>query len=287
MGVLGLRLTWPMASKPQQWAMPPKSPSEARRAQVWKWPADTVDPAGSLWKPAGGASKLVTVGCGSSSKARSPSSPWHTATSARARAARRVAAITIGPALVVCVQGQKCLSGPRSDEVWPPNPHKMDFFAAAKDAMNAASEQASQRVAQAQAGKRLLDDGGPEMEQKIATKAHCRRTTNADTMAVATISDIAAQYEEAMQELTRALATSACTPEERYDFQQLLGLYETRLGDYRQAAQVLSAMPPPAPFVSGEEDDAIKILWARGKARTAQERAQAVSQQAMDAAQRS
>lgn len=164
---------------------------------------------------------------------------------------------------------------------------KMDFFAAAKDAMNAASEQASQRVAQAQAGKRLLDDGGPEMEQKIATKAHCRRTTNADTMAVATISDIAAQYEEAMQELTRALATSACTPEERYDFQQLLGLYETRLGDYRQAAQVLSAMPPPAPFVSGEEDDAIKILWARGKARTAQERAQAVSQQAMDAAQRS
>ena len=63
--------------------------------------------------------------------------------------------------------------------VWPPNPHKMDFFAAAKDAMNAASEQASQRVAQAQAGKRLLDDGGPEMEQKIATKAHCRRTTNA------------------------------------------------------------------------------------------------------------
>ena len=83
----------------------------------------------------------------------------------------------------------------------------MDFFAAAKDAMNAASEQASQRVAQAQAGKRLLDDGGPEMEQKIATKAHCRRTTNADTMAVATISDIAAQYEEAMQELTRALAS--------------------------------------------------------------------------------
>ncbi|KAH8075597.1 hypothetical protein JL721_1611 [Aureococcus anophagefferens] len=143
----------------------------------------------------------------------------------------------------------------------------MDFFAAAKDAMNAASEQASQRVAQAQAGKRLLDDGGPEMEQKIATKAHCRRTTNADTMAVATINDIAAQ--------------------ERYDFQQLLGLYETRLGDYRQAAQVLSAMPPPAPFISGEEDDAIKILWARGKARTAQERAQAVSQQAVDAAQRS
>ena len=93
MGVLGLRLTWPMASKPQQWAMPPKSPSEARRAQVWKWPADTVDPAGSLWKPAGGASKLLTVGCGSSSKACSPSSPWHTATSARARAARRVAAI--------------------------------------------------------------------------------------------------------------------------------------------------------------------------------------------------
>ena len=83
----------------------------------------------------------------------------------------------------------------------------MDFFAAAKDAMNAASEQASQRVAQAQAGKRLLDDGGPEMEQKIATKAHCRRTTNADTMAVSQISDIAAQYEEAMQELTRALAT--------------------------------------------------------------------------------
>ncbi|KAH8051303.1 hypothetical protein JL720_15172 [Aureococcus anophagefferens] len=111
----------------------------------------------------------------------------------------------------------------------------MDFFAAAKDAMNAASEQASQRVAQAQAGKRLLDDGGPEMEQKIATKAHCRRTTNADTMA---------------------------------------------------AAQVLSAMPPPAPFISGEEDDAIKILWARGKARTAQERAQAVSQQAMGPAQR-
>ena len=38
---------------------------------------------------------------------------------------------------------------------------------------------------------------------------------------------------------------------------------------------------------AGEEDDAIKILWARGKARTAQERAQAVTQQAMDAAQRS
>ena len=287
MGVLGLRLTWPMASKPQQWAMPPKSPSEARRAQVWKWPADTVDPAGSLWKPAGGASKLVTVGCGSSSKACSPSSPWHTATSARARAARRVAAI-IGPRLALgCNVVMQAKGAAIEVRVGPPKKHKMDFFAAAKDAMNAASEQASQRVAQAQAGKRLLDDGGPEMEQKIATKAHCRRTTNADTMAVATISDIAAQYEEAMQELTRALATSACTPEERYDFQQLLGLYETRLGDYRQAAQVLSAMPPPAPFVSGEEDDAIKILWARGKARTAQERAQAVSQQAMDAAQRS
>lgn len=160
----------------------------------------------------------------------------------------------------------------------------MDFFNAAKEAMNAASEQASQRMAQAQAGKKMLDEGGPEVEKKLLTKAHCRRTVNADTMCVGQVNDIIAQYEEAMQELTRSLATNACTPEERYDFQQLLGLYETRLGDYKQAAQVLAAMPPPAPFISGEEDDAVKILWAKGKARTAQERADKVMSEAMQAA---
>ena len=57
----------------------------------------------------------------------------------------------------------------------------MDFFKAAQDAMKAAGDAAGQRYETAQAGKRMLDEGGPDLEQKVSTKAHCRRTVNADT----------------------------------------------------------------------------------------------------------
>lgn len=161
----------------------------------------------------------------------------------------------------------------------------MDFVNAAKAAMNAASDAASQRYETAAAGKRLLDEGGPAVGEKIAAKAHCRRTVNADALAAATLNDTVAQYEEAIGELTRALGQGACTPEERYDFQQLLGQYEARANEFREAAKVLRGMPPPAPFISEAEDDAIKILWARGKARTAKERAAEVSASAVSAAE--
>mmetsp|Transcript_5277 Transcript_5277/g.15665 ORF Transcript_5277/g.15665 Transcript_5277/m.15665 type:complete len:175 (-) Transcript_5277:27-551(-) len=156
----------------------------------------------------------------------------------------------------------------------------MDFFNLAKDVMKQASDEVNQRVATAQAGKRLLDEGGPDAEQKIAAKANCRRTVQSDRALGATLADVVRQYEEAGRELNRALASSACTPEERYDFQQLLGLYEQRATDFKKAAAAVSALPPPAPFISAQEEDAIKILWARGQVRTAQERATEVSRQA-------
>ena len=44
----GTRDTAPIVSSPQQWAIPPKGAEDCRKAQVWWWPAATVEPAGSL-----------------------------------------------------------------------------------------------------------------------------------------------------------------------------------------------------------------------------------------------
>ena len=46
--------TAPIVSSPQQCAIPPNGAEDCLNAQVWWWPAATVEPAGSRWKPGGG-----------------------------------------------------------------------------------------------------------------------------------------------------------------------------------------------------------------------------------------
>ncbi len=46
--------TAPIVSSPQQCAMPPNGALLCLNAHVWWWPAATVEPAGSRWKPGGG-----------------------------------------------------------------------------------------------------------------------------------------------------------------------------------------------------------------------------------------
>ena len=84
---------------------------------------------------------------------------------------------------------------------------------------------------------------------------------------------LARDYDDAISKLKASLTTEALQPEEKYDFEQLVGLYEERKAACERASAALANLPPPSPFISQEEEDAIRMLAVKDKYQVAQREA--------------
>ena len=149
---------------------------------------------------------------------------------------------------------------------------------------NKLADQANARYETAVAGKKLLDDGGPPMEQKLVAKAAARRCVQSAVVATSQIDDVIGQYTELLKELNVCATNTAMTAVERAEFAALRTSYVDALSSFQHARAALSKCPPPGILsISPQEDDAISILWAQGKAQTALEHAKQVSDEAVSA----
>lgn len=124
----------------------------------------------------------------------------------------------------------------------------------------------------------MLDDGGPSMEQKISTKAASRRAVQSAAMATSSVDDVIRQYEELIREINVNMSNPAMTDMEKQEFTLLQKTYMDHCSCFQAARAALARAPPPGIMtISPQEDDAISILWASGKCKTAQERGKEVA----------
>merc|ERR1711977_136319 len=100
-----------------------------------------------------------------------------------------------------------------------------------------------------------------------------RKTVEDDGKQVRALDQLARDYDDAISKLKASLTTEALQPEEKYDFEQLVGLYEERKAACERASAALANLPPPSPFISQEEEDAIRMLAVKDKYQVAQREA--------------
>ena len=153
-----------------------------------------------------------------------------------------------------------------------------------QDAMGEAARVANERIDTANRGKKMLDDGGPDVELKLRCKRQCRKTVEDDGKQVRALDQLARDYDDAISKLKASLTTEALQPEEKYDFEQLVGLYEERKAACERASAALANLPPPSPFISQEEEDAIRMLAVKDKYQVAQREASNLAADASAAA---
>ena len=153
-----------------------------------------------------------------------------------------------------------------------------------QDAMGEAARVANERIDTANRGKKMLDEGGPDVELKLRCKRQCRKTVEDDSKQVRALDQLARDYDDAISKLKASLTTEALQPEEKYDFEQLVGLYEERKAACERASAALANLPPPSPFISQEEEDAIRMLAVKDKYQVAQREASNLAADASAAA---
>ena len=153
-----------------------------------------------------------------------------------------------------------------------------------QDAMGEAARVANERIDTANRGKKMLDDGGPDVELKLRCKRQCRKTVEDDGKQARALDQLARDYDDAISKLKASLTTEALQPEEKYDFEQLVGLYEERKAACERASAALANLPPPSPFISQEEEDAIRMLAVKDKYQVAQREASNLAADASAAA---
>jgi len=117
------------------------------------------------------------------------------------------------------------------------------------------AQQAQARVETAQAGKKLLDEGGPDMEAKLLAKKTAADAVNLDKSIVAKLADNAQIYADAAQKMKAAGGD---------DNSALAQAYEARAQALNSALELLTPVPN-APEITTMENDAIQILLAKGK----------------------
>jgi len=163
----------------------------------------------------------------------------------------------------------------------------MEYMNSLSDAISSSYDDASDRVATARSGKRLLDEGGATKEAEIYALNAMRAARWTDDAVTKRLNEDVKQYEEAVKALRKALAapptTTAMRPartEERVPprrpargrprsgrsarrYRKLLKCYEARLKNAKEAARAMAAVKPPLPTATAEEDDACKILWVK------------------------
>lgn len=110
-------------------------------------------------------------------------------------------------------------------------------------------------IAEARAGKQLLDEGGASAELRVLAKKTSRDAVSADIDFVAQIEAIAALYEEAAHLLEQVQA-------QEDGLQSLAPAYRERAGRYRQTGQALSRIPQ-RPEMTSEEVHASRLLPLR------------------------
>lgn len=150
--------------------------------------------------------------------------------------------------------------------------------------MGEAARVANQRIDTANRGKKMLDEGGPDVELTLRCKRQCRKTVEDDAKNVRALDQLSRDYDDAISKIKASLTTDALQPEEKYDFEQLVGLYEERKAACEAAASALMNLPPPSPFISQEEEDAIRMLAVRDKMQVAQREASNLAADASAAA---
>ena len=150
--------------------------------------------------------------------------------------------------------------------------------------MGEAARVANERIDTANRGKKMLDEGGPDVELKLRCKRQCRKTVEDDGKQVRALDQLARDYDDAISKLKASLTTEALQPEEKYDFEQLVGLYEERKAACERASAALANLPPPSPFISQEEEDAIRMLAVKDKYQVAQREASNLAADASAAA---
>lgn len=148
-----------------------------------------------------------------------------------------------------------------------------------------AADSAKARAETAMAGKKLLDEGGPQMEIYLQAKAAARNAVQADAVALAQAADMLAQYETVVTQLESAL-TSDLSDDQKAEIGTLLETFKMRLEGSKGLVDS-TGPPPPLPNISPAEADAIKMLYVKGKVEDAKARSQEVANKAMEKLQQS
>ena len=164
----------------------------------------------------------------------------------------------------------------------------MSMFGSLVDSVKGAGAAAQARVATAQEGNKLLENGGPPMEHKVMAKYLCAAAVQADCVAMAQCDDVAKQLLEAAAAMEKAVTdaslVAALTPAEVHEFKSLSAAYKARAKAMNDATSCLKAGFFTAPVTSPVEKDAATILIVKGKAKYAKDRTNEVAQEAIDRA---
>eukprot|EP00747_Dinoflagellata_sp_TGD_P182602 gnl/TRDRNA2_/TRDRNA2_36910_c0_seq1.p1 gnl/TRDRNA2_/TRDRNA2_36910_c0~~gnl/TRDRNA2_/TRDRNA2_36910_c0_seq1.p1 ORF type:complete len:342 (+),score=89.43 gnl/TRDRNA2_/TRDRNA2_36910_c0_seq1:87-1112(+) len=125
----------------------------------------------------------------------------------------------------------------------------------------AAADATKERVEVAKSAKRMVDEGGPEMAEKLLAKKASMDATSIDEKNVLQLQEAIEAYESAVQKMKDSIGLE---PEESPTFSQLIKDYQSR----SQLLQSVQSGLPPLPevaSVSAEEKDAILYLLANNK----------------------
>ena len=80
-------------------------------------------------------------------------------------------------------------------------PHRQLKNAQVQDAMGEAARVANERIDTANRGKKMLDEGGPDVELKLRCKRQCRKTVEDDGKQVRALDQLARDYDDAISKL--------------------------------------------------------------------------------------
>uniref|UniRef100_A0A7S4VH72 Uncharacterized protein n=1 Tax=Alexandrium monilatum TaxID=311494 RepID=A0A7S4VH72_9DINO len=141
--------------------------------------------------------------------------------------------------------------------------------AQAATAAAAVASTAQERIEIAQGGKKMLDTGGPVVQNMLLAKKTANDAVTLDRSVVAKLTDAAMIYEEAAQKMKASSTESAgggAATNEVTAFNRMAAAYEARAAALKVALETLNAVPE-APEISPVEQDAISILVAKGQYR--------------------
>ena len=73
--------------------------------------------------------------------------------------------------------------------------------------MGEAARVANERIDTANRGKKMLDEGGPDVELKLRCKRQCRKTVEDDSKQVRALDQLARDSDDAISKLKASLTT--------------------------------------------------------------------------------
>jgi len=149
-------------------------------------------------------------------------------------------------------------------------------LAVAQEGAKNVADKAKERVDQAAAGKRLLDEGGEPARNSLLAKKASLDVINGDQMACKKVVEIIAGLEDAAAKLRKAAAEPDVEGVSgKAEFVRIAEGYEARAKAYKQAAALLDeAARVQSPEVSPVEKDAMSLLQGQGYVQFAKSRTQ-------------